>query len=552
MASDGDTEPTFYVSPDGNPRWYKKEERKALRFQEAIDKAKPGDTIELLPGVYEDTVVIDGIEAAGKPITIRGSSRTTLDGRRNPVRPPGIPNADRYAFFKIQNSSGIVIENMTIQNAWPTAIYIENSQHIVVRQLNLNGATYGIVARGAATEHLLVERCSWIQDERIWQDVNWYDIHEEPMPRKELDGDFFRAFEITGHVVIRYNFIAQAFNGVHFFACPPKLNKIKKTDGMSDEAWKKAQLAEIERAKDAVKQFSRNVWIYRNTFIFIRDNAVEAEYAATNWWVFENRIYNCHKWFAFERSVGGYIYIFANRGWFDRLPGPPGDCHTGGAVFKATKAKKRSHEILRLPDHPVYVFHNSWYLRSAYIKKGALKHFHHFNNAIEYARVAYHPPGVVQPDRKMIGVGRPDPQCDGPADPQEPFTTEWERLDITFDNDVCLHPDYPDTLRDQGYPVRGLGLSPQFPDARYGYFDLSETSPCLGRGKSFEIKLISDATWTLPDRLNVGAMALKKRDGEEVWLPYTPFELGCPTEDVMPDDYVDDQKPFDRKECAGR
>jgi hypothetical protein len=103
-----------------------------------------------------------------------------------------MPSFKDYAFFKIRNCIGIAIENTTIQNVWPTAIYIENSQHVTVRKLNLNGATYGIFARGVGTRHIVLEHCSWIQDTRIWQEVLWRDIHADPLPRRELDGDFFR------------------------------------------------------------------------------------------------------------------------------------------------------------------------------------------------------------------------------------------------------------------------------------------------------------------------------------------------------------------------
>jgi len=511
----------IYVTPDGQPQWHDGRLIEGEDFQNAIYRAEPGDIVKLLPGVYEQPVVIrDKIAPADNPITIVGHSTTTLDGRRNPVRPPGIAEKEFYAFVKILNSRGIVLKNMTIQNVWPTAVYIEESQHIRIDKLNLNGATYGIFARGPTTEHLIVEHSSWIQDERIWDDVDWYDIHEAPNPRRELDGDFFRTSDIRGNVIIRHNFIAQAFNGVHFFA------------------------PELDDKGNPVEPgtFNTNVWVYRNTFTFIRDNAVEAENTATNWWVFENRIYNCHKWFAFERCDGGFLYIFANRGWFDRLPGPPGDCYTGGAVFKTNKIKAR-HEAFRLPQNPVYAFNNSWYVRSTYIKKGKLKNFHHFNNAIEYAKAEYHHDGVVQPGRKMIGIGGSDPVCDGPAEPDRSLTAAWGHLNITFENDVCNHPDYPVGVNAQGYPVRGTHAEPEFDSARIGEFGIVDTSPCHGTGISKTLDLVDGGTWTLPDDLSVGAMYYDEDKGEQGL--YSPEALNCP-DDALPDEYAEEMKRQER------
>lgn len=63
-----------------------------------------------------------------------------------------------------------------------------------------------------------------------------------------------------------------------------------------------------------------NVEIYDNDFQFNRDNPVEPEDYAANWWVFHNRIYNGHGWFSLDGVKGGPVYIFGNVGWFDDKP----------------------------------------------------------------------------------------------------------------------------------------------------------------------------------------------------------------------------------------
>ncbi len=497
-----------YATPNGRQRHLPNGQFGGLHLQDAIDAAEAGDTIHLLPGVYDEPVVIEDKRATPeRPIRIKSNGCATLDGRRNVLRPPDIDNLDgsSYAFIRIKRSSGLVIEGTTIQNAWPTAIYLEDVQHLTVRDLNLNGATYGVFARGESTRYITLEHCSWIQDTRIWDEVSWHDIHAPPNPRRELDGDFFRSLDIAGDVIVRNNFIAQAFNGVHLFAS----KRAAERGGVNE-----------------------NIWVYRNTFAFIRDSAVEAERTAKNWWVFENKIYNCHTWFAFEKCRGGYWYIFANRGWFDRKPGPTGDCHAGGAVIKTNRVDDDEIETA-LPHHPHYVFNNSWYLRAPLLKKGRLRHLRHFNNAIAYARPEHHPVGVVDLGRRMIGVGAPNPRCEGNAPPEEPFTKQWRRFDIRFHDDVCNHPDFPAGLRKEGYAVRGDYADPGFHAARDGDFVLASDSPCRRRGRVADLELVDGSTWRLPDALDAGAMK-----GE---LPYAPDDLNCPRR-VLPSDYQHEPK----------
>lgn len=390
-----------YASPQCEERIYKGQAVQTTTLDEAVHGLRAGDEVVLLPGVYNRPVTLRGVKGTSEePIKIRGES-ATLDGERGHVRPPGLPEEHHYAFVKLIDCAHL--NDLTLVDVWPSAVFMKDSHDVTLQRLNFHGATYAIAASGAKTRRLFIAHCSWIQDERIWQDVLWKDIHLRPLPRRELDGDFFRARDIAGQVVFYKNLVAQAFNGIHFFAS-----------------------SDPDKRPDPVNS---DVWIVKNTFMFIRDNAVEAEFFAANWWVYQNRIYNCHKWFAFERCGGGYWYVFANTGWFDRLPGPPGDEFTGGAVIKGNKIKE-DQEQTQLPSDPVYFFHNSWYLRSAYIKKGKLRRFAHFNNAIQYARVEDHPPGVVKHDRQMIG---PD------------FTTQWTRLGIEFRDDVCDHRDYPES-----------------------------------------------------------------------------------------------------------
>ena len=112
-------------------------------------------------------------------------------------------------------------------------------------------------------------------------------------------------------------------------------------------------------------------------FFEIRNNVLEAEDVATNWWFHRNKIHNAHKPFSIELRKGGAFYIFSNCWWFDSVQGPRGyGVHRGGGMFKFRK--KKPGQTLK----PSYVFHNSIATRSDYARKELLAGLKHFNNAI--------------------------------------------------------------------------------------------------------------------------------------------------------------------------
>jgi hypothetical protein len=479
-------EPEIHVSPDGARRLVRGALRETLRLEPALDLVRPGQTIRLLSGVYTEPFVIANKRASFKrPIVIRGEGGVTFDGRRNLVRPPDGEEIDRthYAFVKILDSQGIILEDVTIENVWPTGVYIGESSEIVLRRLNMHRGTYAIFARGKSCRRIVAERCAWTGDVTLWDGVSWKDVHGPPYPRRELDGDFFRSVDIAGEVVIRRNMIQHVFNGVHLFA--------SATD---DEA------------------VNRDVWVYENTFAFVRDNVVEAEQRAHNWWIFGNRIYNGHKWIAFEEATGGYWYVFANVGWFDRRPGPPGDTNNGGAVFKENKGP--------FPTKPVYAFHNTWYLRSTYVKKGRIPGLVHFNNAIVYARAADHPPGLVDDEKPMFGAE---------------FLAAWKPGDSTFDHDYCHHPQYRLMARLSGGDrvAPDDPPDPRFRDRENYEFAPGDGSPLIKAGKARAIELPDRSPWTVPGKRNLGAVkGFDEDEGRDA--AHSPGDLGCPINDGKP------------------
>lgn len=503
------------MSPRGGERQVGGKPTPTHRLQEAIDLASAGATIRLLPGIFDEPGVFDGKSGTSdKPIVLEGDGGVTLDGGRMPFRPPDDhPKFEHPAFLKIRKSDWIVVRDLAIQNAWSTAVYVEDSQHLHIGRVNFHGGTFAIFCRGKRTRHVLIQRCAWSQDPEIWQGIRWKDIHVPPRPRKELDGDFLRTVDVHGRFQISNNLIANAFNGIHFFATRSK----------------------------KVGEVNNDVVIANNTFTHIRDNAIESEFQATNWWVYGNRIHNCHKWFAFENSRGGFWYVFSNTGWFDSKPGPPDDEFNGGGVLKTTKKTKW------LNEGPFYVFHNSWYLRSAYMKKGLLDNFHHFNNAMAYCDPARHPPGVGDPGRRMFAPNSAKIAAPGLFEFPFSFQEAWrdgvkdgetrKTLSIRFRNDLCNHSDFGRLVESPGFDVCGKYGDVPFKDPKNG--DFSPKGCALeGRSSCYDLVHGTNGHWKLPYGLNIGAVGDEITDKNPHGV-YRPTTLECPNDAIPTVDVAD-------------
>lgn len=260
-------------------------------------------------------------------------------------------------------------------------------------------------------------------------------------------------------MIIRNNKIQHAFNGI-------RLDSRTRADNLP---------------------FNRNIQIYENCFSYIRDNPVEMEKFALNWWVHHNEFFNCHAWFSMDGARGGYWYIFGNIGWFNAKPGPFGDENNGGKVLKMSKKKYQV-----APDREWYVFNNSWYLRCSYTKKAWTKHLKHWNNAIEY-HLKPSLPGGVCTSNHFFG-------------PQVKLSVDDG---VEFAGDVCTNLTFLDDLKniglkDTGHFVRGR----LFRDPRMGDFHWHEDAD-KHEGVAITLTLPNGDTWPPANaRPDVGAKSV--------------------------------------------
>ncbi len=442
-------------------------------IQAALDRASAGDSFCLSGARYPDPLTLSGRSGSpSRPVILHGHDavigpqisfseyrRTANELSKRQEDNGAFPGlyylADNAALI-VRDCQWIILEDLRFEGCWPTAIYFDNCQNVIVRNVRIRGGTFAICATGDNTRHLLVERCSWIQDTSgkgeadvasiivselsdpapppaqsvLWNKTLWTQVHgaardgfpvQVDTDARAFDGDFFRAWKIAGYVVIRQNIIVDAFNAIHFFNDAPA---------------------------DRVQDYCKNVLIEGNWFVRIRDNAVEPENHAWNWTIRHNKFLDCYIPFSFEMASSGHFYVYGNLGWGINKPGPDGEDHANGQLFK-------------FPDNreiygPHYVFNNTWFIKASVAKKKRFAGFHHFNNAIAFREPggisAIDPPNVF--GSQWLLPDDPLESAESVLKSEEKrFTKRWMDLQITFEGDRMEHPNFPDAYRLAGYPI---------------------------------------------------------------------------------------------------
>ncbi|MCW5748871.1 MAG: hypothetical protein KIT36_21965 [Alphaproteobacteria bacterium] len=400
---------------------------------------------------------------------------------------PGVYKLSDQGQVRFIGCQGVIVEGLRFRDCWPTAVAVLDSQSMDFRKIRVEGAAYAFQARGTSTRRLRLQQCEWTQDttERLlWGDLAWADVHGnwgegEGNDWRCFDGSFFNANDIAGEVEIVDCAIRHAFNGVHLF------NRDRRTD------------------------LSVGVRVHGCSFSHIKDNPIEPEDAAWNWWIHDNVFHNCHKWFSLELKKAGWIYIFHNRAWADDRPGPEDDANASGAVFKFFKKADKP----KMSKAPIYVFNNSWGLRSTLVHEGFVRGFYHVNNAFRFYGAADGKPSPVYWPWTPFFGRRDAAEPDSPLPPAD-FTRRWaaaeREFDIHFRGDVTNHPHFPERLQAAGYAVApGVAADPGFVAPTRGDLHFADGSPCLGRAGALSLNIMNaqrerGPDVILPAGINVG------------------------------------------------
>jgi hypothetical protein len=516
-------------------------------FRAAAKRATPGSVIRVAAGIFamtadDPTVRIKGLQGSpDRPIVIQGtrgpggSRPTIIDGGRSLDATLGMierfrqpegrsPELDKLIqenqyrtraainCLIFEDAAYLVIEEFTVRNCWPTSIIFLASHHITLRANTLIGSTYMFfLARGS--DHFVVEDSIWTQDDsgytpdesgysgrydpnpkpgRMWDTVPWGISHHGS--RAYLNGSLIGSFGTRGDIIVRRNIIRNAYNGVR-----------------------------IRTIKCESPPCNVNVEIYDNDFQFNRDNPVEPEDQAINWWIHHNRIYNSHGWFSLDGVGGGPVYIWGNVGWFDDKPAR--ECIPAvwaadrtlqaNGTYQPTSENECSHsrtgKVIKLGEgetgleEPIYVFNNSWYVRAPVVDGGVAK-FRAWNNATLFCDPNVIAPGMCVADyRTEQNCVQASPGAGDGVPNRFPLGLDRVPFVDCFgispgdrgSHGISNHPDYPDRLAELGYPVSGIHGDPGFVNATIGDFRLRSDS--LARGNGCTVVRAADGSLACPE-----------------------------------------------------
>lgn len=478
-----------------------------------------------------------------------------------------------YNCISLRNASHVTIQSLGFEQCWLVAVSAVDSAYITLRDATILGSTAGLYAEAnkLPVKDVIDFRISevlWIQDVsgygtagpcagtiasvdcpgEMWRGVPWGVVHDAAWA--PFNGGLFVSRNVGGVVRIQNNEIRNAYNGVRMKVSPD--------------------------CETCLSEGNRDVIIRDNLFAYIRDNPVEPEYAANDWRIYRNRFYNSHGWISLDTVRGGPVHVFGNVGWFNSIPGdrcqdreewiasqfysfkdrawrpvsfanefdPFCGTHRMGTVFKlgplAHPGDTRSHQPRSVDQSlELYVFHNSWMIRTPIFRGGLAHKIRHWNNAIKFVNCA------------SIG----EVKCAvSPADPTAPYgiypTRDGKAVFLSYvslvdpaDHAVPLDYDFHHDISSEGFPnVPGKSpfskeplepMDPKFADPEHGKFALAEGSPAEYAGcvVAPAKKLLLDCTE--PKKMPRPHIGACQADG----LPYAgPFK---PEPDEMPTDFCD-------------
>ena len=404
-----------FVSPKGkNQNSGRTKDLPLADISGALNGAIPGDTIFLLPGIYNQQTIIN--ELHGYP----DRCIVIMSLEDDPVLFGVIDlqkkfNEEGGEAFILTNSSWLKFINIIFKNAWPTVLDIFDSKYITISNCYLQSGKRVICPQGHGSHHVLVENCTIEHPEEVWNKWSWVDIHHGM--HGSYNGGLLHPKESGGGHVMRDNTIVNLYNGIR--TRPKNITQ----DG--------------------------NLEIYGNTMINIRDNDFEPEGWAWNIHYHHNRHVNIHKVYSIDNVQGGNIFIYGNT--YTQSKDDWALKEVGG-IFKYSMGPLT---------YPCYAFNNSYYTAAKILRRGESTNHQlkHFNNAYYFFEGEQHFQLIEwQPGYEF------DHDCINQDWPENIYNHKQEINGLKHTNPQFVKPESNDFRLESSSPCIDKGKALAFPE----------------------------------------------------------------------------------------
>ena len=238
----------------------------------AFEQARPGDVIQLRPGIYKGPFEPGKSGTAERPIVFRGPAEgeAILEG-------DGVGGRSRIVM--LNGAHHLHFEGLTFRNAH-TAVYAAKpggSDGLVIRRCKIHDVVYGINTGCKNSRNWYIA-----DNDIVGINTRWY-----PRPSDTYMSPGHTGVNVygQGHVIC-YNRITRFSDSVAIYNFGPPV--------------------------DDVLKHCVNIDFYNNDLSWAQDDTFEADYGCHNVRFYRNRCYNAHTGMSTQPFYGGPVYLIRN------------------------------------------------------------------------------------------------------------------------------------------------------------------------------------------------------------------------------------------------
>ncbi|HSO73897.1 MAG TPA: parallel beta-helix domain-containing protein [Blastocatellia bacterium] len=189
-------------------------------IQAAVDRARPGDTIEVMPGIYKEEVKIDLDN-----ITLRGIANEILPGDNSGVSGRPVLEGDKkLSDAVIATGSNFVIDNFDIQHYVANGVVAQHARNVTFRNLKIDDTgLYGVYP--VSCTGVTIEKCvaTGIADAALYVGQSRDIVVRDSEAYNNVTGI---EIENSINAVVENNYVHDNTGGILVFVLPNNPSKV--------------------------------------------------------------------------------------------------------------------------------------------------------------------------------------------------------------------------------------------------------------------------------------------------------------------------------------